>query len=93
MKKIIIAALTLISISAFASEKTCKQAYTQYHERNEMLRELFKSGEISEERFETRVEDSLTILKVSTPVMCQNVSVQRQKVISAISLGEILGRD
>ena len=93
MKTVLIGLLALVSLSAFASEKVCKQAYTQYHERNEMLRELFRAGELSEERFESRIEDSYTILKVSTPIMCQKVSDQRQKEISAISLGEILKRN
>lgn len=89
MKNLLIGLLTMVSLSAFASEKTCKQTYTHYHERNEMLRELLRIGEISEEKFESRLEDSFAILKVSTPIACRKVSEARQKVISAISLGEV----
>jgi uncharacterized membrane protein len=93
MNKLLIGLLALVSLSALASEKTCKQAYVQYYERNEMLRELFKAGEISDKKFDSRVEDSFAILKVSTPVMCRGVSEKKQKMISALILGEVLGID
>ncbi len=84
MKKLLIGLLALGSVSAFAdSNKLCQIAYDNHYERLNLISDLNKAGELSDEEVKLRIEDSEAIFEISKAVMCKGISKSTQSLMQA----------